>query len=134
MRPTRILVIEDSLTMRALLEAVLGRGENIEIVGLSQNAAEARECLGERQPDIVTLDLGLPDADGLELLDELTRRSNAAVLVVSGATKQGSPVAKEAMKRGAIACFDKARLVQQSAAFLRTIGKTMDRRQEALAA
>jgi two-component system KDP operon response regulator KdpE len=83
-----ILVIDDEPQIRRLLDGTLGRA-GYRVV----EAASGREALGkieETQPDIVLLDLGLPDRDGLELIPALMKQSKAAILIVSArdATEQ----------------------------------------------
>ena len=79
--PARILVVDDEPAIRRLLHGVLGRASYGVI-----DAATGREALAlatSADPDIILLDLGLPDRDGLELLPLLKRAGRAAVLVVS---------------------------------------------------
>ena len=78
---TRILVVDDEPQIRRLLRAALDRA-GYEVL----EAATAREALTRlaiEKPDLVLLDLGLPDRDGLELLPLILTRSAAKVLVVS---------------------------------------------------
>ncbi len=127
MSTVRVLVIEDSLTIRAILESILERHKDIEIVGLASDVEGARACLEERQPDIITLDLTLPGIDGMAYLEELAARPHAPVIVVSSSTRDKSDQAKAAIKSGAVACFDKARLVQEAPRFVRVLRKAAEK-------
>lgn len=70
-----ILAVEDDARNVALLRAILGRaGYQLAIVG---SLAEARAWLADQRPDLVLLDIGLPDGSGLELADELKHRTPA---------------------------------------------------------
>lgn len=67
--PKKVVVIDDERTIQATLSAVLHRnGYNVEA---ALNAAQGRRKVAEEKPDIVLLDLGLPDADGLDVLKDL---------------------------------------------------------------
>src|SRR6201995_5999157 len=90
MRTVRVLVIDDSLTIRAILESILGRHADIQIIGLASDVEEAKHYLEERQPDVITLDLNLPGIDGMAFLEELAQGPHAPVLVVSSTTQDKS--------------------------------------------
>jgi chemotaxis response regulator CheB len=127
MSTVRVLVIDDSLTIRAILESILGHHKDIEIVGLASDVEEARACLEERQPDVITLDLALPDIDGMAYLEELAGGPHAPVIVVSSSTRDKSDQSKAAIKNGAVACFDKARLVQEAPRFVKVLRKAAEK-------
>lgn len=79
--PPSVLVVEDEARMRSFLQALLGsHGYG---VALASTAAEAVREIATRNPDIVVLDLGLPDADGLEVLARVREWSDVPVIVVS---------------------------------------------------
>ena len=77
----KILVIEDDAHIRRLLRAALQRAGHI--VSEAATAREGLSLVDIEKPEIVLLDLGLPDRDGLELIQPIKQRSNATVLVVS---------------------------------------------------
>lgn len=128
----RVLVIDDSLTIRAILESILGRHGDIQIVGLASDVREAKLYLAERQPDVITLDLALPGIDGMAYLAELAEGPHAPVVVVSSSTKDHSEQSLAAIKSGAVACFDKARLVQDAARFVKVLRRAVEQRDKAV--
>jgi len=128
MRTVRVLVIDDSLTIRAILESILGRYNDIQLVGLASDVEEAKHCLESHHPDVITLDLALPGIDGMEFLQELAVGPHAPVLVVSSSTQDKSEKAQAAIKAGAFACFDKAHLVQEAPRFVKVLRKAADQR------
>ncbi len=77
----RILVVDDDLHIRRLLQATLIRGGYVPIEATT--AAEALEQAKAANPDAILLDLGLPDRDGLEIVPLLKKLSQAPILVVS---------------------------------------------------
>ncbi|HWI87592.1 MAG TPA: response regulator [Sphingomonas sp.] len=124
----RVLVIDDSLTIRAILESILDRHSDIQIVGLVSDVEEAKLCLKERQPDVITLDLALPGIDGMAYLQELAAGPHAPVVVVSSSTQDKSEKSEAAIKCGAFACFDKARLVLEAPRFVKVLRRAVDQR------
>jgi two-component system chemotaxis response regulator CheB len=115
------LVIDDSLTIRAMLEELIEREEGCRVVGTASNANDARSMLIDLIPNVVTLDLNMPGIDGLTFLDELNGKVHVPVVVVSSSTSAGSPHTAEAIKRGAHACFDKANILSETANFVRLL-------------
>ncbi|MCW3835905.1 response regulator [Sphingomonas canadensis] len=83
-----VLVIDDEPHIRRLLSGTLARAGYR--VAEAANGRQAIEALPQAQPDVVLLDLGLPDRDGLELIPAIRKQSRAAILVVSAreATEQ----------------------------------------------
>ena len=77
----KILVVDDELHIRRLIHAALARADYAIVE--AENAREAMERLCEERPDIVLLDLGLPDRDGLELVPLIKQQSDTTLIVVS---------------------------------------------------
>jgi two-component system, OmpR family, KDP operon response regulator KdpE len=76
-----VLVIDDEIQIQRLLKLGLGEG-NFKVVA-ARNAAEARELLASLTPDVVVLDLGLPDRSGFDVLQEIRQKSTVPVIVLS---------------------------------------------------
>lgn len=81
MNSVRVLVVDDELHIRRLLQSTLSRGGYQAIEATT--AAEALEQTRREQPDAILLDLGLPDRNGLEIIQLLRKQSAAPILVVS---------------------------------------------------
>ena len=80
----RILVVDDSPVLRIMLQEML-QSLGHEIVGEAENGADAVKVYREKKPDLVTLDISLPDMDGLTVLKEIRRfDSRAKVMIVTG--------------------------------------------------
>jgi DNA-binding NarL/FixJ family response regulator len=77
----RLGIAEDHTIVRWALKEALGKGSDIEVVGEAGSAAEAVEMVQRVRPDVLLLDLGLPDKSGFDLLNEL-RESDTAPLVI----------------------------------------------------
>jgi DNA-binding NarL/FixJ family response regulator len=65
--PIRVLIVEDQPTILAQQERLLRAFAELEIVGTARDGERALELIGQHQPDVVLLDLGLPDIDGIEI-------------------------------------------------------------------
>lgn len=117
----RVLIIDDSLTIRALLEELIEREPGCRVVGRASDASDARAMMTDLIPNVVTLDLNMPGVDGMTFLDELRGTSHPPIIVVSSTTVAGSAGAAEAIRRGAYACFDKSRMVVDAAHFVRLL-------------
>lgn len=102
MRPLnlKILVVDDHALMREAVCAILEGAEGLELVGEADSAASALARTAELAPDIVLLDLRLPDCDGLGCLDALRRQHpDTAVIVFSGV--EDPELISAALARGA---------------------------------
>lgn len=120
-----VLVIDDSLTVRAIIEQLLEGEKDLQVVGSADSVSAAREMIAEFVPSVITLDLAMPGIDGFAFLDELAGHPHAPVLVVSSHTTGGSETEAEAIKRGARACFDKAQLVRNGKSFTALLRKAL---------
>ena len=106
-----ILVVDDELGIRALLSEILSdEGHSIE---LAENAAQARAARERRRPDLVLLDIWMPDVDGITLLKEwsTTAQLNMPVIMMSGHGTIDTAV--EAIKFGAMAFLEKPITLQK---------------------
>jgi two-component system chemotaxis response regulator CheB len=103
----RVLIVDDSATMRAVLTQLLGDERDIEVVGTAADAMEARVKIKELDPDVVTLDIEMPGMSGLEFLEKLMRLRPTPVVIVSGLTQKGADATAQALAIGAIDCYAK---------------------------
>ncbi len=103
----RVLIIDDSPTMRAILMSRLSGEGDISIIGTASNAAEGRELIKQFDPDVVTLDVEMPGMNGLDFLEKIMKLRPTPVIVVSGSTQQGNDVTARALALGAVDCYAK---------------------------
>lgn len=111
MKQVRVLVVDDSLTIRAMIEQVLANDPEIEIVGTAADADEAWDRLSRTQPDVLTLDICMPGLDGLRFLSDVMARQPTPVVMISSGTEPGRAERDEALRRGAVACFGKSHII-----------------------
>jgi chemotaxis protein methyltransferase CheR len=97
----KTLLVDDSPTVLRLLNEVLGNDPGFEIVGTAANGKEATEQLKKLKPDVMTLDLHMPEMDGIEYLTRNMSPSHPAVVVVSSVPREDSELALRALQLGA---------------------------------
>jgi two-component system chemotaxis response regulator CheB len=103
----RVLIIDDSATMRALIRATLSRDRQIEIVGEAADPLEARRAIKALNPDVLTLDVEMPNMSGLDFLERIMRLRPMPVVMVSTLTSRGAEAALNALELGAVDCVAK---------------------------
>ncbi|MBS2022217.1 MAG: chemotaxis response regulator protein-glutamate methylesterase [Deltaproteobacteria bacterium] len=102
MKPVRTLIIDDSSAMRRMLSDLLASDPEIEVAGTAGSAAVALKLLEETNPDVLTLDVEMPDVSGLELLVEIRkRRPKLPVVMFSSLTQRAASTTLDALARGA---------------------------------
>ncbi|MDO8787766.1 MAG: chemotaxis response regulator protein-glutamate methylesterase [Sulfuritalea sp.] len=105
----RVLVVDDSALMRALLTEIINGASDLEVVGCAPDPIAAREMIKALNPDVLTLDVEMPRMDGLEFLDRLMRLRPMPVIMISSFTQAGSDVTLRALELGAIDYVTKPR-------------------------
>ena len=105
--PARVLVVDDSPTMRGLITAVLNSDPEVNVVGQAGDALEARAAIKQLNPDVVTLDIEMPNMNGLEFLEKIMRLRPMPVIMVSAMTHQGANATLAALEIGAFDCVGK---------------------------
>ncbi len=90
MKKTRVLVVDDSRTMRSLICHALSRDPDIEVVGQAADPLEARNAMKTLDPDVVTLDVEMPNMNGIEFLSKIMRLRPTPVIMVSNLTHEGT--------------------------------------------
>jgi len=101
MRRPRVLVVDDSAFARTVLSRILRGSGMIEVVGTSRDGRDALERIALLDPDVVTLDLSMPELDGLGVLRALAARPRPRVIVVS-MSGIDSELGVEALALGAV--------------------------------
>lgn len=102
MKKIRVLIVDDSPTVCAIIRRGLQAAEGIEVIGMAPDPYVARDMIVKDPPDVVTLDIEMPRMDGLTFLGKLMKHFPLPVVVVSTLTQDGSSKALEALSRGAV--------------------------------
>lgn len=79
----RVLVVDDSALIRQMLSRALSMDPRVVVAGVAKNGVEAVELATELQPDVITLDIEMPEMTGLEALPQIRRHSDARVIILS---------------------------------------------------
>lgn len=97
-----MLVVDDSALYRQAICNILRTEPAIEVVGVARNGVDALEQIQALDPDILTLDVEMPDMDGIEVLREMNRRKvRPKAIMVSSHTSEGAQVTTDALLEGA---------------------------------
>lgn len=98
----KVLVVDDSAVVRQILRDQLSKEKDIEVVGTAPDPYIARDKIMKLNPDVLILDVEMPRMDGITFLKKLMRYRPMPVIIFSSLTPQGSELALEALKAGAI--------------------------------
>jgi two-component system chemotaxis response regulator CheB len=106
----RVLVVDDSSFMRKQLSRIINAAPDLEVVGAAEDARSARDMLARLKPDVLTLDVQMPDTNGLEFLEWLMQKRPMPVVMVSAFTQEGSVTTLKALELGAVDFIAKPRV------------------------
>jgi two-component system chemotaxis response regulator CheB len=107
MKKIRVLIIDDSATMRNIIRTCLSQDPDIEVCGEAEDPLVARDAIKALNPDVLTLDVEMPRMNGLEFLEKVMRLRPMPVIMVSTLTQQGADVTLAALEIGAFDCIGK---------------------------
>lgn len=101
MAPVRVLVVEDRPMARMLLEKELASAGDLELVGAAKNGREAVERVRSDPPDVVVMDLEMPEMDGIRATHEIRKFSNVPIIILTGTQMDRDTIRGLAERRGA---------------------------------
>jgi len=102
MKKARVLIVDDAALIRKLVSDALGEDPHIEVAGQAGNGRQALQMIPQLNPDLVTLDVEMPEMGGLETLRELRKRyPRLPVIMFSVLTERGCVDTLEALSLGA---------------------------------
>lgn len=107
MMTIRVLIVDDSITMRAIIGNTLRVDSDIEVVGEAADPYEARQMIKDKAPDVITLDIEMPNMNGMAFLEKIMRLRPTPVIMVSTLTQAGAEVTLRALEIGAFDCVPK---------------------------
>ncbi|MBM7623358.1 protein-glutamate methylesterase/protein-glutamine glutaminase [Sporohalobacter salinus] len=99
--PIRVLVVDDSAFMRKMISEMLDT-DGIEVVATARNGKDALKKLEKYDPDLATLDVEMPEMDGLEFLQEIMPESSLPVIMLSNLTSKDNMTTIKALELGAV--------------------------------
>lgn len=109
----RVLVVDDSPFMPGVLPAKIEADPRFKVVGTAVDGRDAIEKTLALSPDVVTLDIDMPNMNGIDALKEIVKQSTASVIMLSARTEQGAAITLEALSLGAVDFIPKSRGVDR---------------------
>jgi two-component system chemotaxis response regulator CheB len=104
----RILIAEDNTIVAALLEEILSHEEDMTVVGIARDGADAVELTKRLRPDVVTMDINMPEKNGLEATKEIMGSRPTPIVIVSGVVDRNDvDFSMAALEAGALAVLPK---------------------------
>ncbi|MBN8537884.1 MAG: response regulator [Deltaproteobacteria bacterium] len=97
----KVLCVDDSPTILALLKKILGKDSGFEVVGTALNGKEAIKKVSELKPDLVTLDIHMPEMDGIDYLKSQMNDRHPPVVMISSINRENSDTAMKSIELGA---------------------------------
>ncbi len=110
LKPIRVLIIDDSASVRAALTAVLSADPGIEVMATANDPFEAARRIHDEVPDVITLDVEMPRMDGITFLRKLMAQKPIPVVMCSSLTESGSATLMQALEAGAVDVILKPKL------------------------
>ncbi|WP_454713924.1 protein-glutamate methylesterase/protein-glutamine glutaminase [Caulobacter segnis] len=101
-RKIRVLIIDDSATVRQTLASILSEDPQIEVLGVASDPFVAAKRIAEEIPDVITLDVEMPRMDGITFLRKLMAQRPIPVVMCSSLTEAGSETLLQALEAGAM--------------------------------
>ncbi len=105
--PRGVLIVDDSGFMRNTIRQIIAVDDELEVVGEAEDGLVALEKVRSLRPDVVLLDIEMPNLDGLAVLKRLRLTSKARVIILSSLAQLGSAPALEARRIGAVEVIGK---------------------------
>lgn len=102
LQKTKLLVVDDSAFMRKLISDFFSDHLHIEVIGAARNGKDAIKKIEQLKPDVVTMDVEMPEMNGMEALKEIMQKYPLPVIMLSSTTKRGAENTLMAMEYGAV--------------------------------
>ncbi len=110
MKPIRVMIVDDSATVRQVLTSVLSSAPDIEVIGVAPDPLFALDKMNRDWPDVIVLDVEMPRMDGITFLKKLMAQRPTPVVICSTLTEKGAETTMQALAAGAVAIVTKPRI------------------------
>lgn len=97
-----VLIVDDSALVRQLLVDMISQDDELEVAGVARDGVEAIKLTVELDPDVVTMDIHMPEMDGLAALEYIMKKSPRPVVMLSALVKKGAAPTLRALELGAV--------------------------------
>lgn len=106
--PVRVLIAEDSPVARELLVSIMQSTPGLQVVGTARNGAEAVRLAKRLKPDVITMDVHMPEMDGFEAANQIMREAPCPIVIISNSMdKHERELTFDALKAGALSAINK---------------------------
>ncbi|MGF7045883.1 two-component system chemotaxis response regulator CheB [Paenibacillus sp. DS2015] len=102
MQKIKVLVVDDSVFMRRLISRLIEEDAALEVIGTARNGLEAISMVKELKPDVVTMDIEMPEMNGLEALTRIMEHRPTPIVMLSSLTQEGASATITALQNGAV--------------------------------
>jgi len=103
----KILIVDDSKTIQKLLSNIISSSQQMEVVGVASCPSEAKKFLENNEVDLITLDIHMPEMNGVEFLKTYLKFLNKKVVMISAVTPSEGPLVMDALSNGAVTYIQK---------------------------
>ncbi len=103
----RLMIVDDSKTIRDLLRTIFSKDPDFEIVAVVDHPHQAQKLIPEIKPDVITLDIHMPEMDGVTLLKSYINQYPIPTVMISSITMEEGPMVFNALEAGAVDYFQK---------------------------
>lgn len=108
-KPLRVLVVDDTVVYRKILSDIIAELPGVELVGTAHNGKAAMLKIASLKPDLLTLDIEMPEMNGLEVLERIRKEAlNVRAIMLSTLTQKGGEMTMKALRLGAFDFLPKA--------------------------
>jgi two-component system, chemotaxis family, protein-glutamate methylesterase/glutaminase len=97
-----VLIVDDSALVRQLLVDMISQDPELEVAGIARDGVEAIKMTQELDPDVITMDIHMPEMDGLSALEYIMKKSPRPVVMLSALVKKGAAPTLKALELGAV--------------------------------
>lgn len=119
----KVLVVDDSKTIRNLLTKVIGGADGLEVCATAEKPSDVEKLIEEHKPDVITLDIHMPEMTGVELLKIIGPKYNIPTIMITSISIEEGPLVLEALEHGAFDYIQKPEVSQLAEVAPMMIGK-----------
>ncbi len=98
----KVLIIDDSKTVQKLLKKIIESSSELEVMGIADRPSAAKKILEKEKPDLITLDVHMPEMNGVEFFKSYLKKLNIPTFMISSISINEGPLVMEALSEGVI--------------------------------
>lgn len=99
---TKVLIVDDSKTIRNILQKIFSQDPNLEVIGSLERPSEVEPFILKNRPDVITLDIHMPEMDGVSLLKKIYPKFKIPTVMISSISLAEGPMVFDALENGAV--------------------------------